>query len=290
MPTSNAPDLSLTPDELALIEAHLREQYRGVFDEQMIQAHLNEFVELSFADGLAAVVAEGGGPGEALLDIGSGYGAFVLSCRRHGLAAHGYELAVFEVDISRGRLARSEPGADAASVFRKGDAGKLPFPDNAFGVVSLLNVLEHVPDYRAVLAEAARVLRPGGRLIVVCPNYAALRKEAHYHVPWLPLMPRRIASAYLRLRGRNPTFFERDIFYCTNWGVLRALKGLGLCPINLDVVRLDHPELIASPRARLLLGKLRAAHLMPLLKTVFRLMLYNPLKNSVTVVAGKEGL
>lgn len=281
-------DLSLTPEEQSLLETHLREQYRGVFDEKMIELHINEFVESSFADSLAAVIAGSSQRGDTLLDIGAGYGAFVLSCRRHGLDAMGFELASFEVDMSRQRLARAEPEADATAIFRKGDAGRLPFQDNAFQVITLLNVLEHVPDYRVVLAEAVRVLRPGGRLFVVCPNYAALRKEAHYHVPWLPLFPRRLASAYLRLLGRNPSFFEQHIYYCTNWGVMHALSGLGMQPKNLDVLRLEHPELVSSAGAKRILNFIHRAHMLRLLKLAFTLNLHNPFKTAVTIVANKK--
>lgn len=284
----NAAGLRLTQEELSLLEAHLREQYRGVFDEQMLEAHINEFVESRFADSLAAVIAGGSRKGDTLLDIGAGYGAFVLSSRRHGLDAIGFELAAFEVDIARQRLARAEPAADPTAVFRNGDAGRLPFPDNAFAIVTLLNVLEHVPDYRMVLAEAVRVLRPGGRLFVVCPNYAALRKEAHYHVPWLPLFPRRLASGYLRLLGRNPGFFREHIYYCTNWGVLHALSGLGMRSANLDVLRLEHPELVSGTRGKRILSLIHRIRMLPLLKLALRMNLYNPFKGSVTVVADKN--
>lgn len=284
--TNNA-DLKLTNEELVLLEAHLREQYQGVFDEQLIQLHISEFVESSLADRLAAVIAGTSREGDTLLDIGAGYGAFVLSCRRNGLDAKGFELAAFEVDMARVRLVRTEPQTDPASIFHRGDAGDLPFPDNAFQIVTLLNVLEHVPDYRTVLAEAVRVLKPGGRLFVVCPNYAALRKEAHYHVPWLPFFPRGLAASYLRLLGRNPGFFQEHIYYCTNWGVLHALNRHCLKLANLDILRIEHPELIGSSRIRRFLGFLRWARLMPLLKLAFRLNLINPFKASVSVVATK---
>ena len=280
--------LGLTQEELSLLEVHLREQYRGVFDERMLDAHINEYVESSLADRLAAVIASASRKGETLLDIGAGYGAFVLSCRRHGLDAMGFEVASFEVDISRQRLGRAEPAANPAAVFRQGDAGGLPFPDSAFQIVTLLNVLEHVPDYRTVLAEAVRVLRPGGRLFVVCPNYAALRKEAHYHVPWLPFFPRRLASAYLRLLGRNPGFFQAHIYYCTNWGVLRALRSLGMRSANLDVLRLEHPELVSSARAKRILNFIHGARMLPLLRLALRMNFHNPFKASVTVVADKK--
>lgn len=280
--------MSLTQDEVSVVEAHLREQYQGVFDEQMIEAHLNEFVESSLADNLAAVIAGGSQAGATLLDIGAGYGAFVLACRKHGLDATGFELAPFEIDISRRRLVRVEPGADPKVVFREGDAGRLPFPDDSFRIVTLLNVLEHVPDYRMVLAEAVRVLRPGGRLFVVCPNYAALRQEAHYHVPWLPFFPRQLASAYLRLLGRNPGFFQQHIYYCTNWGVLCALSDLGMRTTSLDSLRLEHPELVGSGRGRRILNLIHRARMLPLLRLAIRINLHNPFKAAITVIADKK--
>lgn len=279
---------SLTSEEVTLVRAHLHDQYLHVFDEQMIAAHINEFVELSFAEKLAKVIAGSSRARDTLLDIGAGYGAFVLWCRQCGLEASGVELAGFEVEIARKRLVRAEPAADARAVFHKGDAGRLPFPDATFQIISLLNVLEHVPNYRTVLAEACRVLRPGGRLFVICPNYAALRQEAHYHVPWLPLFPRALASRYLRLLGRNPKFFERHIYYSTNWAILGALRDLGLRIANLDVLRVEHPELIGNPHAKSILRWARRSRLLPLVKLALSINLYNPFKAAVTVVAEKK--
>lgn len=280
-------DLTLAQDDLAEVEAHLRRQYEGVFDEPLINLHVADFIESSLAARLAAVVAREARPGDVLLDVGCGYGAFVLACRAQGLDARGFELAPFEVAIARRRLRRQEADADAGTVFHQGSAERLPFDDAQFDIVTLLNVLEHVPDERPVLDEAMRVLRPGGKLLVICPNYATLRQEAHYHVPWLPLFPRPLASLYLRLLGRNPAFFNEHIYYRTNWGVLAALRALGLRLSNLDILRIEHPELIGNRRIRRLFEWLRRMHLLPLVKFVFALNLYNPLKSSVSVVAIK---
>jgi MPBQ/MSBQ methyltransferase len=276
----------LTSEEVALIGTHLRAQYRDVFDDKMISAHISEFVEAGFASRLAEVIAASSKPHDTLLDIGAGYGGFVLSCRCQGLDASGIELAAFEVDISKKRLARIEPDTDPSTVFRNGDALHLPFPNDLFNTVTLLNVLEHVPDYRAALTEAVRILRPGGRLFVICPNYGAFRLEAHYHVPWLPYFPRRLASAYLRLLGRNPEFFQTQIHYCTNWGILRAFRRLNLQITSLDTLRLDHIELF-SPRARRILDVVQSLGLLSLLKLAFRVNFRNPFKAAVTVIGTK---
>jgi len=58
------------------------------------------------------------------------------------------------------------------------DATDLPFADASFDVVTLLDVLEHIPDDRAAASEALRVVRPGGWVIVTSPN---LRWRSPYH-------------------------------------------------------------------------------------------------------------
>ncbi len=280
-------DLALTHDDLAEVEANLRQQYQGVFDEQLIALHIREFIESSLADRMAAVIAGQLPPGACVLDVGCGYGAFVLASRAHGLDAQGFELAPFEVDIARRRLARAEPGTDPGGVFHQGHAGRLPFTDGHFDAVTLFNVLEHVRDYRPVLMEAFRVLRPGGRMYVVCPNYAAVRQEAHYHVPWPPLLPRPLAVRYLRMLGRNPAFFQEHIHYRTNWGVLSALGSMGLRLSSMDLLRLDYPELIGSARMKTIHSLLDRLHLLPLVRLLLAMNLHNPLKAAVSVVAIK---
>ena len=55
---------------------------------------------------------------------------------------------------------------------RFADVTALPFADAAFDAAMSLDVLEHVPDFRAALREFARVLRPGGRLVLTVPFYS----------------------------------------------------------------------------------------------------------------------
>jgi len=51
-----------------------------------------------------------------------------------------------------------------------GDATNLDFPDRSFDAVTMFDVIEHIPDDRRALAEAFRVLRPGGYLLLSTPN------------------------------------------------------------------------------------------------------------------------
>lgn len=80
------------------------------------------------------------------------------------------------------RYGRSPVNRRQGVGFVCGDATALPFPDGSFDAVTMFDLLEHVPDHRRAAAEALRVLRPGGALLVSSPNeswrfpyYAALK-------------------------------------------------------------------------------------------------------------------
>jgi arsenite methyltransferase len=112
--------------------------------------------------------------GEEVLDIGSGPGHLVGEIARR-IGPRG---AVHGVDPSPSMLAiaaRRTVGEDAAPVsFGPGDAVGLPFPDGSFDAVTATQLYEYVADMPAALAEARRVLRPGGRLLVLDTDWDSL--------------------------------------------------------------------------------------------------------------------
>jgi len=102
-------------------------------------------------------------PGERVLDLGSGGGIDVLlSARRVGPTGFAYG-----VDMTEEMLALARANAVAAGVanveFRRGEIEALPLPDAGVDVVISNCVVNLSPDKPAVLAEAFRVLAPGGR-------------------------------------------------------------------------------------------------------------------------------
>lgn len=267
-------DPARTPaEEVALLD-YLRSLYAGVFSEESIRAHMTDYVGLTFVDQVAPTVARAVPAGGRVLDIGSGFGSFVLAARALGLDACGIEIAPFEVAFARLRLARARPQDDAEAVYRCGDALELAAEAGAFDAVTLWNVLEHIGDGDALLARVARLLKTGGAIFIICPNYAAIRPEAHYQVPWYPFFPRRLASAYLRWNGYDPRYFETSIFYRTNWGVMRALRRAGF----------ELYDFSASFSMALTLR-----HGLTVLRhPVGYLRYYNPMKESVVLAARKR--
>ncbi len=107
--------------------------------------------------------------GLPLLDIGCGTG---LTLARLEHACHLPPTALFGVDRSTEALAAARRKTSAS--LSEGHAENLPHPDGSFGVVMLLDVLEHLLDDAAALAEASRVTRPGGHVLVTVPAHPRL--------------------------------------------------------------------------------------------------------------------
>jgi SAM-dependent methyltransferase len=104
-----------------------------------------------------------------VLDIACGSGGPTLriarrtGCRVHGVDAH-------EQAIAEARARSDREGLAGRAVFEPLDASRpLPFPDATFDGLICIDAINHLPDRPRILAEWARVLRPGGRLVFTDP-------------------------------------------------------------------------------------------------------------------------
>ena len=149
--------------------------------------------------------------GRDVLDVacGEGYGSALLA--RTARRVTGADIAPAAVDHARTRYA-----AIANLEFSLADCTALPFPDASFDAVVSFETIEHIAAQEAFLDEVGRVLRPGGLLVLSCPNkieYTDKRDVTNeFHVRELYrgelealLAPR---FAHLAWYGQRPGFFS----------------------------------------------------------------------------------
>ena len=114
--------------------------------------------------------------GKRVLDIacGEGYGSAAF--------LEAGAMSVIGVDISEEtcRHARSKYGIDA----RVGDAQAIPLPDQSVDVIVSFETIEHVSEPIAFLGECARVLAPGGKVVISTPNKDIYRGNGEQHNPY----------------------------------------------------------------------------------------------------------
>jgi len=125
--------------------------------------------------------------GKSVLEIGSGAGAHSALFQRRGARVAAVDITPERV-VGTGRKL-TLLGADAGRAFRA-DAENLPFRDGVFDIVYSNGVLHHSEDTDACIAEVHRVLKPGGRAVIML--YAR-----HSSVFWLNIVPRAVVTGEL---------------------------------------------------------------------------------------------
>ncbi len=122
----------------------------------------------------------GEGPWRFYADLGTGTGRILELFARHAEHAVGLDLSHEMLTIARARL--DAAGLNHAQA-RRADIYDLPLPDAAADFVTLHQVLHYLDDPAAALSEAARILRPGGRLLIAdfAPHDLEFLREEHAH-------------------------------------------------------------------------------------------------------------
>ncbi len=109
--------------------------------------------------------------GSRVLDVGCGVGQVVARLTEAGFEAHG-------VDVSEPNIARARQISARCQIY---DGRRLPFADCCFASAGALNVLEHVDEPEAFIAELVRVVEPGGRVVLSSPNFFRVLGFRDYH-------------------------------------------------------------------------------------------------------------
>lgn len=156
--------------------------------------------------------------GAQVLVDGCGVGMYASQFLRR-TSAH---VEAIDIELERVHDARAN-GVSTAVV---STAENLPYPENTFDTILSHEVIEHVADDRAALAEMARVLRVGGRIVMFCPNrWYPFETHGHYwrgeyHFGNTPLIN------YLPDRWRDK--LAPHVRAYTKRGIRRMMAGLPL--------------------------------------------------------------
>lgn len=118
-------------------------------------------------DYAVSLVSDRAPKGSRVLDLGCGTGAVVAELARAGYAVTGLDYSPDMLQYARRRLDDQDLGADK---LLRGDASRLPFPDEGFHCVVCLGVISYQVDYTTVLREVRRVLVPGSTALITFRN------------------------------------------------------------------------------------------------------------------------
>lgn len=205
-------------------------------------------------------------PGQSVLEVGCGSGLILpIFAREVGPTGRiiGLDHAPAFVAEAQARVATE--GLAESVMIEEGDAYHLPYPDASFDAAHCERVLIHLTDPTAALREMARVVRPGGRIVAVEPDWLGIRIDHPDHAEFDPIYRRALnfrqpdigLTLYRRLAAAG--LVERQAVLVpsgiTNYAVLRAY-GLDLAPAAEALIA---EGALSRERAEILLAYLETA-------------------------------
>ena len=193
-------------------------------------------------------------PGETVLDLGSGGGIDVLlSAKRVGPTGKVYGLDMTDEMLDLARENQRKAGLTNVE-FLKGDLEQIPLPDNSVDVIISNCVINLAADKDRVLAEAFRVLNPGGRfavsdIVVRGPVPAEIRLSVEL---WIGCVAGALDESEYRNKLAQAGFQEIDLVPTRVYRMEDARELLAGSGLNLDAVapQVDGKFISAFVRAR----------------------------------------
>lgn len=175
------PVLSADSERFAALRKAKAEEAANYFAQKAQTWDKERTLHASDMDVEAAMLrAIGDKPFQSYLDLGTGTGRLLELFAGHYVNGLGIDASHDMLAVARANLARAE--LSNAQV-RHGDIYALNVPPRSFDLVTLHQVLHFLDDPQRALSEAARALRPGGRLLVIdfAPHNLEFLRDAHAH-------------------------------------------------------------------------------------------------------------
>lgn len=140
---------------------------------------------------------------DRILDVGCGTGQSLQMLREKG------RQETCGIDISTSSIEMCTKKQLDCQLY---DGTRFPFDDNSFDLVGSYNVLEHTDNPVHFLEEQLRVLKSGGHLLVVCPNFLSICNNYHPHTKGFTQKYKNIASM-IRLSSLSPQHVAREGYF-----------------------------------------------------------------------------
>ena len=177
--------------------------------------------------------------GKRVLEIGLGYGTLGQRLAERGADYYGLDIAAGPVMMMRYRL---EQLGRAPNVL-EGSVLGMPYETESFDFVYSIGCLHHTGNLRKAVEEVRRVLKPGGRAIVMLYNRNSYRQFINVTLPrWRErLRGRRKAASAEEIRGLYDTSSTGDVAPYTDYVTSREVRRLfaGFSPVSIDIQNFD---------------------------------------------------
>ncbi len=228
-------DISRIAEHQTLVDTHFHSrvtEWKDVYEQESVEGAIYRKrldIVLRWIDELAIPT------GEKVLEIGCGAGRCTVAMAQRGYVIHAMDSVEGMVNSTQEHA--SEAGVSSSVTTSRGDAHNLPFRDGSFGLVLAMGVIPYLQFPQKGLSEMARVLRPGGFLLVTAGNRWRLNDVLD---PWgcPPLQPAKkvIGAIFRRFRKARPDDAGLPLRLDSLREVDRWLSRIGLLKIKATTV------------------------------------------------------
>ena len=196
-------------------------------------------------------------PGQPqILEVGCGTGGISLYLASQGFNVTAVDREQYDHRALHAAREYSRKQGIALAIYLA-DAGALPFGGEGFDCVVCCNVVEHLDDPEAALAEVHRVLRPGGIAFVEFPLFRSPyggHIDDCIKVPWFHLLPKQRVQAELRRRGGEKDF---EVFRTLSGITNRRFRGIA-ANLGFETIQFRWGHYLTDPGRKLLVSLLQS--------------------------------
>lgn len=186
--------------------------YEGVGDDEFYSASKDDRIATCKRDANQLERTIGPLSGKKLLDVGCSYGLFLDVAKERGMSTYGIELSRYQSSVAKKRHLQ----------ICTQELPKCGFPEAYFDVMTLFDVIEHLPSPQSFMKEAFRFIRPDGFLVLCTPNCRSMEAKL-FGTYWL-------------------NFARMHFYYFSPKTITVMLKAAGF-----EVVRIEKHKRIIKP-------------------------------------------